>query len=150
MTARRMPFDETYLDASYEWLRDPGMSRLLMSQAVTREQQREWYDGLAGRTDYAIWGVEYDGVPVGVMGLKHLGEDDGGEYFFYIGDRSYWGRGIASWAFSEICDAARERGLAYIWGLIGKHNDRSLAVHTREGMKVVAETETEYRVEYRL
>jgi RimJ/RimL family protein N-acetyltransferase len=147
---RRVPFDETYLDRSYDWLTDPELARLTMSGAVTREGQRRWYDGLSGRDDYAVWGVEYDGVPVGVMGLKHLGEDDGGEYFFYVGDRSYWGRGIAAWAFREICAVARERGLAYLWGMVGKHNERSLGVHTREGFVVVGETETEYRLEYRL
>lgn len=140
MTARRVPFDETYLNASYEWLQDPEMARLTMSAAMTREQQRAWYDTLAGRTDYAIWGIEHDGVPVGVMGLKHLGSDDGGaEYFMYLGDQSVWGKGIARWATDEILAEARSRGLTYVYGLVGKHNDRSLSVHTHLGFEIDGE-----------
>lgn len=142
MTARRVPFDETYLNASYEWLQDPEMARLTMSAAMTREQQKAWYDGLAGRTDYAIWGIEHGGVPVGVMGLKHLDRDDGGaEYFMYLGDQSVWGRGIARWATGEILAEARSRGLTYVYGLVGKHNERSLSVHTHLGFEVDGERE---------
>ncbi len=146
----RVPFDEVFLAKSYDWLTDPEIARLTMVGSVNREGQRAWYDGLATRIDYVVWGIAYDGVPVGVMGLKHLGDDDGGEYFCYVGDTAYWGRGIAAWAFREICAVARARGLRYLWGLIGKHNDRSLGVHQREGFVVVGETPTEYRVEYRL
>ncbi|HWL35792.1 MAG TPA: GNAT family N-acetyltransferase [Frankiaceae bacterium] len=140
MTARRVPFDETYLDASYAWLQDPEMARLTMSAAMTREQQKAWYDTLAGRTDYAIWGIEYDGAPVGVMGLKHLDSDDGGaEYFMYLGDTSVWGKGIARWATDEILAEARSRGLTYVYGLVGKHNERSLSVHTHLGFEIDGE-----------
>ena len=147
---RRVPFDETYLDASYEWLADPEMARLTMSQAQTREQQRAWFDGLAGRTDYAIWGIEHDGVPVGVMGLKHLDRDDGGaEYFMYLGDLSVWGKGIARWATGEILAEARSRGLTHVWGLVGKHNDRSLAVHTHLGFTVDGEVDGRWLLVHR-
>lgn len=151
MTARRVPYDETYLDASYEWLQDPELARLTMSQALTREQQRAWYDGLAGRTDYAVWGIEHDGRPVGVMGLKHLDSDDGGaEYFMYLGDTSVWGKGIARWAMAEILAEARSRGLAYVYGLVGKHNDRSLAVHTHLGFEVDGERDGRWLLVCRL
>lgn len=147
MTARRVPFDETYLDASYGWLQDPEMARLTMSPAMTREQQRAWYDGLAGRADYAIWGIEYDGAPVGVMGLKHLDRDDGGaEYFMYLGEQSVWGKGIARWATDEILAEARSRGLTYVYGLVGKHNDRSLSVHTHLGFVVEGEEDGKWLV----
>jgi RimJ/RimL family protein N-acetyltransferase len=147
VTARRVPFDETYLEASYGWLQDPELARLTMSAAQTREQQRAWYDGLAGRTDYAIWGIEHEGRPVGVMGLKHLDADDGGaEYFMYLGDMSAWGKGIARWATAEILAVAKERGLAYVYGLVGKHNDRSLAVHTRLGFTVDGEVDGKWRL----
>lgn len=147
MTARRVPYDETYLDASYEWLHDPEMARLTMSRAMTREQQRAWYEGLSGRKDYAIWGIEHDGRPVGVMGLKHLDRDDGGaEYFMYLGDTSAWGKGIARWATAEILAEGRARGLTYVYGLIGTHNERSLAVHTRLGFRVEAEVDGVWRV----
>ena len=144
---RRVAFDETYLDASYEWLRDPELAWLTMSGGQTREQQRAWFEALPGRTDYAIWGIELDGVPAGVMGLKHLDRDDGGaEYFMYLGDKAMWGRGVGRWATAEIVAEARGRGLTYVYGLIGKHNERSLAVHTHLGFVVEGEVDDALRV----
>jgi RimJ/RimL family protein N-acetyltransferase len=145
---RRVPFEEQYLHLSYEWLNDPEMARLTMTAAVTPEAQREWWAGLPHRSDYAVWGIEYDGVPVGVMGVKHIGVNDGAEYFMYIGDRAYWGRGIAAWAFREVVAEVRSRGLSKLYGVIGKHNARSLAVHVREGFRVTGETDVEWLVSY--
>ncbi len=147
---RRVPFEERYLELSYGWLTDPDLARLTMTNAVTPEAQRDWWRELPHRDDYAVWGIEYDGVPVGVMGIKHIGVNDGAEYFMYIGDRAYWGRGIATWAFAEVVAEVRARGLRYLYGVIGKHNERSLAVHTREGFAVTGETATEWLVTYPL
>jgi RimJ/RimL family protein N-acetyltransferase len=146
-----VPFDETYRDASYDWLQDPEMRRLTMSTAMTREQQAEWYAGLTDRTDYMVWGVEYDGRPAGVMGLKHLDAGDGGaEYFLYVGDRALWGQGIARWATDEIVAEGRRLGRTYLYGLVGTHNDRSRDVHEHLGFKVVGEQDGRWRMVYEL
>jgi RimJ/RimL family protein N-acetyltransferase len=145
---RRVPFDETYLDLSYGWLTDPDMASRTMTAPVTREAQRAWWESLPGRADYAVWGIAYDGVPIGVMGIKRIGADDGAEYFMYLGARAYWGHGVASWAFAEIVAEVRARGLKRLYGQIGKHNERSLGVHLREGFEVVGETEDRWLLAY--
>lgn len=137
---RRVPFDESWLDTTAVWLADEELSALIKSGPVDQERQREWYASLAGRGDYAIWGIEHDGERVGVMGLKHLDAGDGGaEYFMYLGETRVWGRGIGRWATEEILAEARARGLTHVYGLVGKHNDRSLSVHTHLGFTVDGE-----------
>jgi L-amino acid N-acyltransferase YncA len=37
-----------------------------------------------------------------------------------------------------------------VWGLIGKHNERSLGVHTHLGFEVVGEADGRWRVELRI
>lgn len=135
--SRRVAFDESWLPLSAAWLSDPEIARLTMSPDFSADGQRAWFDGLADRADYVIWGIEHDGVRVGAMGLKGIGVDEGGEYFMYIGDRSYWGRGIARWAFHEIADEARARGLRFLYGRVHKANERSLAVDLRHGFEIV-------------
>jgi RimJ/RimL family protein N-acetyltransferase len=135
--ARRVTFDESYLDCSYQWLSDPVIAELIMSAPVSREAQRAWWNRLPDRDDYAIWGIECDGLPVGVMGLKDIGVDDGAEYFIYIGERDFWGRGLAAWGVEEVAEEIRTRGYARVYGRIGKHNERSLAAHTRLGFEIV-------------
>lgn len=135
--SQRVAFDASWLPLSAQWLADPEIARLTMSGEFTADGQRAWFDGLADRTDYVIWGIEHDGVRVGAMGLKGIGVDEGGEYFMYIGDRAYWGRGIARWAFHEIADEARARGLRFLYGRVHKANERSLAVDLRHGFEIV-------------
>ncbi len=151
MTAvRRVRFDERLRDLSFVWLRDPDLARLTDSSPFTRDEQLAWFAGLPRRTDYAVWGIEYDGVPVGAMGLKDIGRNNGGEYFMYIGDRAYWGRGIARWAFDEIVAEARARRLRFLYGRVVKGNDRSLAVDLRHGFRIVREEPGHYWLVYPL
>jgi RimJ/RimL family protein N-acetyltransferase len=147
---RRVPYDERFLALSYEWLQDPEIRRLIDAPAVTREGQQAWYDSLPGRTDYAVWGIEYDGVPVGVLGLKRIGEDDGAEYFIYIGERAYWGRGIAAWGLADVAEEARRRGLRFLYGRILKVNERSLGVHLSNGFEHLREEDDVWWVAYPL
>lgn len=138
--ARRVPFDESWLETTAGWLADEELAELIRSGPVGPEKQREWYASLAGRTDYAVWGIEHDGERVGVMGLKHLDAGDGGaEYFMYLGETRSWGRGIGRWATEEIAAEARSRGLTHVWGLVGKHNPHSRDVHVHLGFAVEGE-----------
>lgn len=144
---RRVPFDETYLEASYQWLQDPELTNLAMAATPSRESQRQWYDGLIGRTDYRVWGIEVDGRPVGAMGLKHIDVVAAdAEYFMYLGRPSDWGQGIGRWATEEICRVARDLGLTQVHGYIGTHNERSLKVHTHLGFQVVGLEGDRYKV----
>ena len=134
--ARRVPFDETYLERSRTWLQDSELAWLIRAEpAPDVETQATWFLGLTDRPDYAIWGVECEGQPVGVMGIKDIGGDDGAEYFMYIGERSYWRRGIGRWALKEIQAEVRLRGLTWVYGRIGHHNERSMAAHLALGMR---------------
>lgn len=134
---QRVPFDESWLPVTATWLADEELARMTMSGQFTVERQRAWFAGLPGRTDYAVWGIEHDGGKAGVMGIKDIGIDDGAEYFMYLGDRAFWGRRIAEWAFHEIVEEVRSRGLKWIYGRVAKDNERSLAVDLRHGFEIV-------------
>jgi RimJ/RimL family protein N-acetyltransferase len=133
---RQVPFDEEFLDLSYGWLHDDEIARLTLAQPFSREAQRAWWEGLPGRTDYVIWGVECDGVKIGAFGFKDLGKDEGGEGFVYIGRPEYWGKGVAPWMYDRLLAELRARGLTYLYGTIAKSNVRSLDVHQRLGVRI--------------
>ena len=132
----QVPFDEDFLHDSFVWLQDPEMARLTQVPAFDEPGQRAWFEGLPDRQDYAVWGITYDGVRIGALGLKHIGVDDGAEYFFYIGLEEYWGRGVAWWAYEVVKRETLARGLRYLYGIIANYNTRSLSVHVGLGMKI--------------
>lgn len=61
---------------------------------ITPEMQTKWFAGLPIRTDYKIWGVECNGVPIGACGYRNI-QDKQGELTCYIGESDYRGKGHA-------------------------------------------------------
>lgn len=99
-------FDLVFLEASWNWLQDEELRKLVDAPVITKEQQQSWFESLPQRTDYRIWGVLYDGQPIGVTGIKNiLGTT--GEYWGYIGDKNFWGKGVGS-AMMQLTIAAAE------------------------------------------
>ena len=132
---QRVPFDQTYLEHSAVWLQDAELVWLIRSAtSFDAEGQRAWFDGLSARSDYAIWGLACDGRPVGVIGIKDIGVDDGALYFMYVGERSHWRLGIGRWALLEIQAEIGSRGLRWVYGRIAQHNTRSRQAHFALGM----------------
>lgn len=87
-------FDLLYFTKSKIWLSDPVISSLTDSGKLPDDVVREkWFENLKNRADYLIWGLEYKKVPIGVCGIKNI-NDGIGEYWGYIGEKEYWGRGI--------------------------------------------------------
>ena len=146
---RQVPYDERFLDCSWEWFQDPALGKLTDTAPFTREQQRAWFDGLPGRTDYAAWGVEDAGRPVGAFGLKHITAEDA-EYWAYLGEASSRGRGIGQWMFRQIVAEGRARGLTRLTGLVLKTNERALRIDLQLGFYHVSEDDTHYFIAYDL
>lgn len=86
-----VPYDEKFLDYSWDWLNDSEIKQMTLTPDMTREGQRRWFAGLSSRDDYHVWGITYDSLPIDAVGLKHIDYDSHeGEYFGYIGNKTYW------------------------------------------------------------
>ncbi len=131
-------FDETYLEKSWHWLHDPEIKRLTMSPDFTKEDQLRWFARLPEMTDYQIWGVACDGVPIGVVGLKHVNQTEA-EYWGYLGDRDYWNAGLGRKMMRFALSQAREQGLSELYLNVYKQNPRAIHLYTRFGFKATGE-----------
>ena len=127
-TVSLTPFSRSFLDLSFPWLTDPEIRFLTDSPVVTREGQEAWFAGLEDRTDYRVWGVLADGQPVGVCGIKHIQHREG-EYFGYIGEKTFWGQGVGRrmMALTELC--AQEEGLGRLHLRVLKANKRAVRLY---------------------
>ena len=134
---RFVEFDELYLGKSLEWLNDDEICRLVDTEKPTKESQRQWYETIKYADDYLIWGIEYDGVPVGVCGIKHI-TNESGEYWGYIGEKSYWGNGIGKAMMEFIILQAKRTGLSSIYLHVLEDNIRAIKLYEREGYKYQA------------
>ena len=136
--AEAVPYDERFLESSWTWLQDPEIARLTMTPPFTREQQLAWFAGLDRRCDYVLWGIELDGRPIGVFGIKNI-EGASGEYWGYLGEKDCWGRGIGRWMVESAALRARERGIRELVLRVSRGNARAQALYRRCGFDVTGE-----------
>jgi len=126
------PLDTCFLEHSARWLQDQEIREMIDSGEFSAARQREWFDGLAARVDYLIWGVSLNGQPVGAVGLKNI-EDGVAEYFGYLGDKSCWGRGLGHQMLAFAEQQARDLGLALLRLRVLDTNQRALRLYRRAG-----------------
>ena len=139
---RLVAYNRAYLEKSWEWLRDPEIKALTLAGDFTRAEQEAFFEGLATRDDYKIWGVEsLDGEPLGAAGIKKI-SGAAGEFWCYIGERSWWGRGVGG-EILELCEEkAKELGLDLLTMIAAASNDRSIGAFEKMGFTPDPESST--------
>jgi RimJ/RimL family protein N-acetyltransferase len=123
-----------YLDKSWVWLNDPEIKKLTLTPDFTRQQQLDFYENVKARTDYWIRGVSCDAVPVGVAGLKNISyENCEAEYWGFIGEKKYHGKGGGTAMLRMVFDEARRMGITRIYLYVWKENRVAIALYSRSG-----------------
>jgi len=131
-----VPFNELFLEASWKWLQDEELRYLIDSTPVSKEQQLQWYNSLSKKTDYKIWGVVYNELPIGVCGLKNITTTQG-EYWGYIGEKTFWGKGIGKAILLFIEEFARGAHLNEMVLHVLATNERAIKLYKKNGYEVV-------------
>lgn len=133
-----VPYDEHFLERSWLWLSDPETKRLTNTPDFTKSQQEAWFGSLSGKEDYQVWGISCGGRKIGAAGLKKI-RDGSAEYFVYIGDKDYWGRGLGGQIMRQILDRALELGLSHIYLNVVTENERAIRSYEKAGFSRTGE-----------
>lgn len=125
--------DERCLEKSWKWLNDPEVRELTMTPPFTREDQRRFFEQLPSRTDYRIWGVALGGVElIGAAGIKDHRESIA-QYWGYIGEKKYWGRGLGRSLVAKVESEARELGFNDLDLIVSAKNTRAITLYESVG-----------------
>jgi len=135
MPVQLVKYTTTFLEYSWKWLSDPEIKRLTNTPSFSKESQIEWYNSIQSKTDYLIWGLEYQNNPIGVCGLKKITLEDC-EYWGYIGEKEYWGKGIGKTMMNILEEKAKKLNLHSIWLQVLKENARAIALYEKSGYKI--------------
>jgi len=133
-------FDVEFLNLSWKWLKDKELRHLISATDISKDEQLIWYNNLKIKTDYLIWGINANHKPVGVTGLKKITKTDC-EYWGYIGEREYWGKGIGVKIMELLENLARGKGLQSIWLKVNKDNIRAIKLYEKMMYRVEMNTE---------
>lgn len=137
--------DNKFLDASYEWFRDPWLRKMMLAPIVTKQAQIEWYRSLSDRSDYLIWGVKCREKWLGAFGLKNISSASRrAEYWGYIGESAARGKGVGRWMIETAVQFAAEKKLETIYLKVYKKNDRAIGLYERLGFLKTGEGDKYY------
>lgn len=102
-------YTEEILEKSWKWLNDPDIKHLTSTPDFSKEDQQNWFAGLENNKNYWVRGIQYDNKIIGVAGLKKIDRSNKtAEYFGYIGEKEYWGKGLSKDLFSIIFKTAKQ------------------------------------------
>lgn len=145
-------YNETFFNLSKRWLTDPEIKRLTMTPDLADDEQRlSWFKSLKQREDYLIWGITVDGKPIGAVGIKHIDRNAGlGEYWGYIGEKEYIGRGIGRKMVDAMIDNARNIGLNALILKVANYNQRAFSLYKKMGFEIETIDEHVYKMKKKL
>lgn len=139
-------YTRDFLEKSWVWLNDPEIKRITNTPDFSKEEQERWFEKLNQEKRYKIWGISYDGINIGAFGIKNI-ENGIGEYWGYIGEKEYWGKGIGRLVVREAITYARRFGLHRLYLRVMKINNRAIRLYQRMNFVVTKEDGISYIME---
>lgn len=127
-------YNAVFLEKSWQWLKDPELKELTLTPDFTKQDQLNFYNSLPNRKNYWIRGIEENEKPIGAMGLKNITPNQA-EYWGYIGEKEYWGRGIGPFMLEEAVKKATELGLQSLYLQVSAHNSRAKKLYEKKGFQ---------------
>lgn len=127
-------YDFNFLDRSWYWLNDPETKALTLTPDFTKEEQLNFFNSIPQRKNYWIKGILENNTPIGAMGLKNIDPiEKFGEYWGYIGNKEFWGKGIGKFMIHEACKQAKKIGLHELYLKVGSTNFRAKKLYLNLG-----------------
>jgi RimJ/RimL family protein N-acetyltransferase len=135
-----VPLADRHLDATFQWVNDPAMMRLLGRAArVEPDEHRRWFERLKQRTDCRYFSVETTdaGRHVGNIWLWDINTADAkAEVRILFGDESARGRGYGSEAICLLADLAFDTmSLRRLYAYVFSINQRAKRAFEKAGFR---------------
>ncbi len=134
MTVLLRPVQPDDLAHTRRWHSDSRLWQLTAGRRlpITLADEANWYSSLSGRNDQAIFVIDRQDEPVGLVGLYDIDWVAGAARTGLMVDPLCHGQGIGTKAYSLLIDYAEHGlGLQRLWAMIATENDSSLRLHDR-------------------
>jgi RimJ/RimL family protein N-acetyltransferase len=135
------PLSPENLTPFYQWIRDEEaiIYSLSIFQGMKTDQQiTDWYTQSINDSRNSNHGIFVDGVFVGYAGMSSISNiNKSGEYFIFIGDKNYWGKGIGTEVTRKIVKMGfEELGLNRIMLSVSVPNVAGVKAYERAGFVI--------------
>lgn len=140
MRLKVVEYSELFLELSWTWLNDQEIKFLTDTPSFNKEDQVKWYNSLSSKSDYLIWGLMIDQLPIGVCGLKNITPVDC-EFWGFIGDKQFWGKGYGAEMLNLMESKAIGLNMESMWLKVLPENIRAVKLYQKYGFKIEKESE---------
>lgn len=132
------PLAPENLPLFYEWIKDEEAiiySLSIFQGMKTDRQIKDWYLQAISDSRCSNHGIFVDGVFIGYAGISGISTiNKSGEYFIFIGDKEYWGKGIGTEVTRKIVKMGfEELGLNRIMLSVSVPNVAGVKAYERAG-----------------
>lgn len=143
------PLREEHALTSYKWRNNPTVWLLTGGRPdrhITAEMELEWIKKAIANPDQKRYAILAEGVYVGNVQLTDL-KDASAQFHIFIGDTSYWGKGVATAATKLMLETAFEKlGLKSVYLWVNKKNIAAQKVYEKCGFAPSGASESEIKM----
>ena len=144
MEVRIRPLIEEDAKTSYHWRNNPEIFKYTganYDHIITLEDETNWIRQVISKKNDFRCAILVDGNYVGNIYLTNI-QDGKAEYQIFIGEKNYWGKGVAKIASRLIISYGFENlQLNIIWLKVKKNNKRAYGLYKALGFSIVEEDE---------
>lgn len=145
---RKLRKEDAYV--SVNWRNDPEVFKYTgntYSNEIYLSQELEWIEKVIRNKDEKRYAIEADGVYVGNIYLTGI-HNGVGHYHIFIGEKDYWGKGVAYRASVKILEVAfNELGLQVVSLNVKEENVAAVKLYLRLGFKAIGSNGDNIRME---
>lgn len=104
-------FNESDISNKIKWINDSANNKFLhYDLPLEYERTKKWYTKIKDREDRFDGVIEYENIPVGIIGLLNIDiQNQKAEYYITLGENEFKGKGIAYKASIKILEYAFEQ-----------------------------------------
>lgn len=141
MNIKIRPLKLADADISFNWRNDPYIWEFTgrkPDRQITLDIEREWLTSVLQEKNSARFAIMADDVYVGNIQITNIIQGVEGEYHIFIGEKEYWGKGIATIATNQIISFAKTvLKLQRIYLKVNPKNIAAIKVYLKCGFKEV-------------
>lgn len=138
---RRLERNDAYV--SYRWRNDPEVFKYtgtVYDHEITLENELQWIERVIKNDDEHRCAIIADNCYVGNIYLTNIIHHHSAEYHIFIGEKSYWGKGVAKKASIEILRYGFDKlNLKKIQLEVRPENNTAIRLYDKLGFAIVEE-----------
>lgn len=148
VSIRPLKIEDAY--TSVKWRNDSEVFRYTgntYDHEITIESELAWIERVINKKDDYRCAIEVDGTYVGNIYLTDI-HDGEAEYHIFIGDKAYWGKGVAKESSKLIIEYAFDKlNLKKIILLVKEENENAVKLYKHLGFKLIKKENSWFTME---